>query len=64
MTLKEARKKFNYSQNAIEAITGVPQSTISRLERNSNKNARESMLEYAIVQKIIEYEAKRNGKKE
>lgn len=63
MTLKEARENFGYSQLAVEAITGVPQSTISRIERGVGSTTREALMEWAIVQKILEYESKKNGKK-
>lgn len=63
MTLKKMREDLGYSQLAVESITGVPQSTISRIERSAKHKPREALMEYAIMQKLADYEAqKKNGK--
>lgn len=63
MTLKELRENLGYSQSAVESITGVSQSTISRIELTENKNARTALTEWAIMEKLRAYEAQRNVKK-
>lgn len=65
MRLRELRENLGYSQSDLEDITGVPQSTISRLERKDIMSARERLTEDALMQKLIEHynsEVKRNGK--
>lgn len=63
MTLREMREGLGYSQLAVESITGIPQSTISRIERGEKRKAREALMEQAIMQKLAEYEAqKKHGK--
>lgn len=65
MRLRELRENLGYSQSDLEDITGVPQSTISRLERKDIMSARERITEFALMQKLIEHynsEVKRNGK--
>lgn len=55
MRLRELRENLGYSQSDLEDITGVPQSTISRLERKEVMSARERITEYALMQKLIEH---------
>ena len=64
MRLRELRENLGYSQTDLEDITGVPQSTISRLERKDIMSARERIMEFALMEKLIEHynsEVKRNG---
>ena len=64
MRLRELRENLGYSQTDLEDITGVPQSTISRLERKEVMSAREGIMEFALMEKLIEHynsEVKRNG---
>lgn len=64
MRLRKLRENLGYSQSDLEDITGVPQSTISRLERKDIMSARERIIEDALMQRLIEHynsEVKRNG---